>query len=346
MLGGVCGGLGEYFNVNAAFYRVGFVLLTLLGGAGIVIYGACLLVIPSEGERESIASEALRNHRRRPALLVGLVLVAFAGVALFSHVTFHLGNDVLWLVVLAVGAAVIMSEWRRSQPAAASASAAAPAPAPTAAAPAAPPASGGDPPREPARGPSPLLLALGGLVVAGGILGVLAASGVDVPWAIALGASAVAVGVGVVAGAVNRRRVGALALLGFVLALAAVLAGTIHLHLEDGIGNRSYAPASRADLRDDYRLGVGNLTVDLSRLEAGRVPARVEAHLGVGSLKVVVPSGVHVHVLGHADWGDVKVLGRDDNGHDVTTTVGPADAPLSVDAHVGAGQIEVTRVVR
>src|SRR5262249_50702459 len=79
MLGGVCGGLGAYFDVNPAFYRVGFVLLALLGGAGIVIYGACLLVIPNEGERESIASEALRNRRRRPALLIGLVLVGVAG---------------------------------------------------------------------------------------------------------------------------------------------------------------------------------------------------------------------------------------------------------------------------
>ena len=62
MLGGVCGGLGRYFDVNPVFYRVGFVVLTLLGGAGIIVYGAALLVIPKDGEDESIASDALRNH--------------------------------------------------------------------------------------------------------------------------------------------------------------------------------------------------------------------------------------------------------------------------------------------
>ena len=67
MIGGVCGGLGQYFDVNPVFYRIGFVVLTLLGGAGILIYGASLLVIPNEGERDSIAADVLHNHRQRPA---------------------------------------------------------------------------------------------------------------------------------------------------------------------------------------------------------------------------------------------------------------------------------------
>jgi hypothetical protein len=61
---------------------------------------------------------------------------------------------------------------------------------------------------------------------------------------------------------------------------------------------------------------------------------------------VIVPRGVRVRVLGHANWGNVRILGREDNGHDVSSTVGSPDAPLVVDAHVGAGQIEVTRAVR
>jgi hypothetical protein len=196
------------------------------------------------------------------------------------------------------------------------------------------------------RGPSPFLLALGGLVVAGGILGVLAASGVDVPWAIALGAAAVAVGVGVVAGAVNRRRVGALAILGILLALAAIVAGTIHLHLDDGVGDHSYAPDTTAELRPDYRLGVGHLTLDLSDLAVEPGLTRIEGDVGVGDLDVVVPRDVRVHVISHADWGALKVLGREDDGHDVDSVVGNPNAPLELDLHVGAGQIEVTRALR
>ena len=66
MLAGVCEGLARYFDVNPAFYRVGFVVLTLLGGAGILIYLAAVLVIPEEGKPDSIAADALRGRRERP----------------------------------------------------------------------------------------------------------------------------------------------------------------------------------------------------------------------------------------------------------------------------------------
>src|SRR3954453_9551515 len=75
MVAGVCGGLARYFDITPAFYRVGFVVLTLLGGAGILIYAAAALVIPDEGEEDSIAAAALRSRRDRPWPLIGLALV-------------------------------------------------------------------------------------------------------------------------------------------------------------------------------------------------------------------------------------------------------------------------------
>ena len=38
MLGGVCGGLAEYSGVDSLLWRVGFVGLTVAGGAGILVY--------------------------------------------------------------------------------------------------------------------------------------------------------------------------------------------------------------------------------------------------------------------------------------------------------------------
>ncbi len=35
---GVCGGIAEYFNIDPALIRVLFVVFTLLGGAGVLIY--------------------------------------------------------------------------------------------------------------------------------------------------------------------------------------------------------------------------------------------------------------------------------------------------------------------
>jgi phage shock protein PspC (stress-responsive transcriptional regulator) len=49
MLAGVAGGLGAYFELHPAVFRVSFVVLTLMGGAGILIYLAAALVMPDEG---------------------------------------------------------------------------------------------------------------------------------------------------------------------------------------------------------------------------------------------------------------------------------------------------------
>jgi phage shock protein C len=47
MLGGVCGGIAEYFNVDATLVRLLWVLLTLGSiGAGILVYLIAWIIIP------------------------------------------------------------------------------------------------------------------------------------------------------------------------------------------------------------------------------------------------------------------------------------------------------------
>jgi phage shock protein C len=45
---GVCGGLAQYFNVDATLIRILFVVLAVLGGSGIVIYVAMWIIVPKE----------------------------------------------------------------------------------------------------------------------------------------------------------------------------------------------------------------------------------------------------------------------------------------------------------
>ena len=46
-LGGVCGGLAEYSGIDSLLWRVGFVGLTLAGGAGVVVYLLLWVLLPS-----------------------------------------------------------------------------------------------------------------------------------------------------------------------------------------------------------------------------------------------------------------------------------------------------------
>ena len=291
MIGGVCGGLGEYFDVNPVFYRVGFVILTLLGGAGLLVYGAAALVIPNEDEPESIASDILKNHRQRPVALVGLGLVALAGIALLSHVSWHFHSGTFWVLVLIIGASLL---WAQRRPRAGELAV-------------------------PAASPDPA------------------------------GTTAV-----IVAGApVVRRRswrwlkitiASSAGLVVIVVASAAAFVAP-HLHLGDGVGNRTFQPVTASSLRHEYRLGVGDLRLDLSRLRLGAngAPRTVHVHLGVGHVEITVANGVTVLARSRVVWGDSRLLGHEEGGHNVSDVVGAAHHMIVLDTHVGIGDVEVRR---
>ena len=46
MAGGVCGGLAQYSGIDAVLWRVGFVALTLAGGAGVILYLLLWVLVP------------------------------------------------------------------------------------------------------------------------------------------------------------------------------------------------------------------------------------------------------------------------------------------------------------
>src|SRR5262245_3559806 len=328
MVAGVSGGLGRYFDVNPVLYRVGFVVLALLGGAGILIYLAAALVIPDEGRDESIVEQALRERRARPWRIVGLALVFVSAIVLVSEA--HLWDGHFAWVLMLVAGLILLALGPRLWT---EATAVGPEAESTGAA--------GEPPATRRTRSFPLTTAvLGALVFGAGLLGILAAAGVDIPWAIAIAVAAGAVGVAVVVGAFLRMRVGWLILLGGLLGFVAIVASTINLKLGDGVGDRNYTPLTAVALHDPYRLGIGDLDLDLSRLKLDPGVTSVEASVAVGHLLVTVPDGVAVHVGSHVDWGDSDVLGDEQNGHDVDHTVDrPAHAgaaTLDLDLHVGA----------
>ncbi|NDJ53027.1 MAG: PspC domain-containing protein [Chloroflexi bacterium] len=50
VIGGVCGGLGTYFNLDPTLVRVVFVLFTLAGGSGILLYIILWIIMTEEPE--------------------------------------------------------------------------------------------------------------------------------------------------------------------------------------------------------------------------------------------------------------------------------------------------------
>ncbi len=65
MFTGVAGGIAKYLGVDATLVRIVTVGLTLLGGAGALLYIAALLLMPEEGEPSGRPSSAATGAARR-----------------------------------------------------------------------------------------------------------------------------------------------------------------------------------------------------------------------------------------------------------------------------------------
>lgn len=59
MVAGVCGGLGDYFNLDPVLFRILFVALALAGGSGVLIYIVLIFVIPEEGGTGNVTVEGV-----------------------------------------------------------------------------------------------------------------------------------------------------------------------------------------------------------------------------------------------------------------------------------------------
>jgi len=109
-IAGVAGGLARYFDLDPIIFRIGFIILTVLGGSGLLVYVAGWLILPEEGKDESIAAEVLRTRRERPWALIGLGLLALAGLILVGNNDLWPSGDGVWIVLAIVGAIIL---WRQ-----------------------------------------------------------------------------------------------------------------------------------------------------------------------------------------------------------------------------------------
>jgi phage shock protein PspC (stress-responsive transcriptional regulator) len=271
ILGGVSGGLAEYSGIDTLLWRVGFIALTLAGGAGVVVYLLLWVLMPA-GPPAGAGSAGGRREK----------------------------------------------------------------------APAGP------------RSPVPGVTIAGLLIVVGLLALVTNFSDWDIGARGFLGSALFVVGLGLVAAAFTGGRAarGGLIALGVVLSLALVAASTADWRgADDGVGDRTYRPATVAEVRDVYRGGFGDMTIDLSRLDQGisgdPVTSRVEH--GVGDLKIVVPRSADVQLSIDHGLGDVTVFDRGSEtegffpgeGSRSWTDDGEPEFVLTIDA--GLGDLEVSR---
>ncbi|MFN2418795.1 MAG: hypothetical protein ABR593_07725 [Candidatus Limnocylindria bacterium] len=84
--------------------------------------------------------------------------------------------------------------------------------------------------------------------------------------------------------------------------------------LDGGWGERRTTPTSAADLRDEYHLAGGRLTLDLSDMPFSSAERRVAVSIGIGRLVVILPEGVRAEVTTEIGAGSSDLLGTRQEG--------------------------------
>src|SRR5690606_36922673 len=85
VIGGVAGGLGEYFGVDPVWFRLGFVVFTLAGGSGILAHLIAWVIIPEAGDEASGPRTTAKPLGPQGSLIAGLALVAIGIVLLLEQ---------------------------------------------------------------------------------------------------------------------------------------------------------------------------------------------------------------------------------------------------------------------
>ena len=310
MIGGVSGGIGRYFGIDPTLVRIGFVALALLGGTGLIVYAAALLLVPLDDE-DAPAASSPRDRNTAIGLLIAFVVI---GIGLGG---FGLGFGGALVPLGFIALAGLAVWWLVSGER--------------------PSGSPGTVVRRAAQGVG-LLVGCFALAVAS-----FFASGLG--GGVVVAAIVIAAGAGLVAAAfVGGARWLVLPALAIALPLAFVSAAGIDL--EGGFGERLERPGTLAELKQGYRLGAGALVIDLRgiALPPGDLPMSVR--IGAGHAQVIVDEGVCVASRAEIGMGGVAIFDYDSGGIDVDwrdTRRAAADTPrLVIDGDVGLGLLEVS----
>ena len=141
MLGGVCGGLGDYLSLDPTLVRLFFALLFFGSGIGLLAYLALWIIMPNQSsahvsksfeenlkdsgenfsERIQTVGEEFGNAVRSPnpqaGVIIGIALIALGGVLFVENLNIYwlrwMSFDILWPVLLIIGGIVVLQ--RRTQ---------------------------------------------------------------------------------------------------------------------------------------------------------------------------------------------------------------------------------------
>lgn len=111
VLGGVCSGLGNYFDMDPTIWRVLFFILFWLGLSGLLIYIILWIVMPAgltQPHQDAFAQDTTPvgeengSNKNKGSMTAGLVLIGIGAIALLARYIPQISWHTAWPVILIV----------------------------------------------------------------------------------------------------------------------------------------------------------------------------------------------------------------------------------------------------
>jgi len=115
VIGGVCGGIGEYFDIDPVLVRIIW-LFAIFSGVGVLAYVLCWVLIPQkpnsmgmdkkeyeDGYYDESYYEQQNERKERSKLLLGAGLIIIGGFSLMERFMPWFDFDLIWPVMLILG---------------------------------------------------------------------------------------------------------------------------------------------------------------------------------------------------------------------------------------------------
>lgn len=331
IVGGVAGFIARSFGVDAAWVRIGFVLLTLASGIGAVLYVGLWLVLS--------ADRVTRWHWQR--LVGGAIVVVGIPLIAIANAGSPLVDGPAAVVLLLAGLALAL--WRGPSGSGPSRATQVPdhvAEVTSMSRPAPPPGQR----RLPRREPSVLGRATLGAAISAAAVGALIdqANGGRLHPEQWLGAAAVICGVGLLIGSL-RGRGRWLIVPAMLFAGAGYVAGTaarLGIDASDTFGSPSIwiGEASSTGARVAHA-AIGDVDIQIEQEPAE--PISVDARVGFGSIRIWAADDIAIEIVPRVDDGEVVLNGNEVTGTE-TIRIGPeGPVKVTIDAWVGRGDIRI-----
>ena len=120
VLAGVCGGFGQYFNLDSALLRLLWVFFTIFGGSGVLAYLVAVFIIPDESTAKDVTPRRLIDGINDKTILWSVLLVLVGIILFFQHGDFinsiwsHFWNShinvLIALIIIGVGVYLLYQE--------------------------------------------------------------------------------------------------------------------------------------------------------------------------------------------------------------------------------------------